>query len=64
MTAAPGLFSPSNARPWSSCTRCGCPGLYLYPACPLCVPVRPLADFCAVRGIYTTQGMKPPYGRI
>lgn len=60
-----GAFQPFQRPPWASCICCGCPWAICYtlrPACPLCVPVRPVAGFYAVRGFLTTQGIKTPYG--
>lgn len=56
-----GAFQPFQRPPWASCICCGCPWAICYtlrPACPLCVPVRPVAGFYAVRGFLYRPGHK------
>ena len=63
LTAAPGLFSPFS--PFSARRGQAVPAAAVLgctytppPACPLCVPVRPLAGFRAVRGYLYHPGHK------
>lgn len=65
LTAAPGLFSPSSARPGQAVSAAAVPGLYAIRCAPparcasLCAPWR---AFTLSVGSYTTQGIKTSYG--
>ena len=60
LTAAPGLFSLSSAHPGQAVPAAVVLGCTYTPppACSLCVPVRPLAGFRAVRGYLYHPGHK------